>query len=213
MTRWQVLWLFSGWVAFFFLAFCSPLSSPSQDAPLPQADSAGPIPDALAASDDRPEPEPAGNGTLRVVDAQGTLVGVLVSRTHRLLEGSELYDAVTVFHPPTGLFFSIRMADASVLLPAKVLFSAGNCTGKAAIRASCTDCLSGYDLAFYYNNAWYQIAGGEPRVQFSYSSYVPEEPGATCAGHGNSSTYAFPVDPLGPGQTPGLFVPPLRFAW
>jgi len=213
MKRWQILWLFSGWVAFFFLAFCSPISPPSDDAAPTAEIDAGPIPDALAASDGRADPEPAGNGTLRVVDDNGTLVGVLVSRTHRLLEGSELYDAVTVFHPPTGLFFSTRMADASVLLPAKVLFAAGNCTGKAAVRAACGDCLSGYDLAFFYNKTWYRVAGGVPRTQFSYSSYVPEEPGAVCAGHGNSNTYAFPVDPLGPGKTPGLFVPPLRFAW
>jgi hypothetical protein len=213
MTRWQVLALSSGWVAFFFLAFCTPVSTPSGEDALQTGDVAGPIPDARAASDRRPEPEPAGTGTLRVVDDNGTLVGVLVSRTHRLLENSELYDAVTVFHPPTGLFFSIRMSDASVLLPAKVLFASGNCTGKAAIRAACTDCVSGYDLAFYYNNAWYRVAGGASRVQFNYSSYVPEEPGAACAGHGNSNTQAFPVDPLGPGETPGLFVPPLRFAF
>ncbi|MBM4353649.1 MAG: hypothetical protein FJ109_07590 [Deltaproteobacteria bacterium] len=215
MKRWQVLCLFSGWFFFFFLAFCNPLSVPSGD--LDEArgrgDSAGPIPDALAADGTPAPPEPAGSGTLRVVDNDGKLVGVLVSRSHRLLEDSELYDAVTVFHPPTGLFFTIRMADASVLLPAKVLFSAGNCTGKAAIRASCADCVSGYDMGFFYNKQWYRVQGGVLRDQFSYSSYVPEEPGAICAGHGNSNTYAFPVDPLGPGETPGLFVPPLRFAW
>lgn len=203
MKRTHLLLAFSGWLAFFFLAFCTS-TGVSVDVTLG---------DRGFAAVDAAEGNGGVTGTPRVVDAEGRLVGALVSRTHLHYDGSELYDAVQVYNPGTGLFFTIRMSNSEVLLPAKVLFSKGNCNGEAAIRATCPDCVSGYDLAFARKGAWYRIEGGTERVQFGYSSYLPPEPGSACAGHGMSTSYGYPVVKLDASESPGDFSPPLRFAW
>jgi hypothetical protein len=201
-----------GWLAFFWLAYCG---SPGLRVDVSfEPDN---VPGAEAAPDDNAGAEvaePIGQGKLYVVDDTGRLVGALVHRTHRLLDHSELFDAVMVYNPQYGLFFSVRMSSAEVLLPAKLFFTGGNCTGSAAVRANCPDCVSGYDLAFSYLGSWYRVPGGEERSQFKYTSYVADDDlEYQCTAHGNSSTYVYPLDTLGPGENPGAFVPPLRFVW
>ncbi len=203
MKRTHLLMAFSGWLAFFFLAFCTS-AGVSVDVTVGEGG---------VATADAAEADPGADGTLRVVDADGRLVGALVSRTHLHYDGSELYDAVQVYNPASGLFFSIRMSNSEVLLPAKVLFTKGNCNGEAAIRATCPDCVSGYDLGFARKGTWYRIEGGAERVQVGYSSYLPPEPGSICAGHGMSTSYGYPVTKLDASESPGEFTPPLKFAW
>jgi len=208
MTR-KCFWVgLAGWMAFLGAVFCS---TPGLDVEVRWT---GEDRDGARAAAAREGPaEPLEQGRLAVVDANGTLVGLLLSRTHRLFEHNELFDAVTVYNPKYGLFFSIQMQSALVLRPAKVFFAAGNCTGTAAIRATCPDCVSGYGLAFSYNGQWYRVGGGKGRSQFSYSSYIAEETDAVCTGHGHSSTYVYPLDPLGPTEGLPIFEPPLRFVW
>ena len=202
MNKTHLLLAFSGWLAFFYLAFCSS-TGVSVDVTLDEG---------MRTADAAPGNGGA-EGALRVVDAEGRLVGALVSRTHAHYDGSELFDAVQVYNPVRGLFFGIRMSNAEVLLPAKVLFTKGNCTGEASIRATCSDCVSGYGLAFAHNGTWYRIEGGAKRVQFGYSSYLPPEPGSPCAGHGMSTSYGYPVEKISPAESLGEFTPPLEFAW
>jgi hypothetical protein len=210
MTRWWLVPLgVIGWLGLFVLAYCG---SPGVEVDIRFTD------DHLElANADEQEPgnpsEPVGSGQLSVVDAEGRLVGIVVARTHRLLDHNELFDAVQVFHPEFELFFTIRMATAEVLRPGKVFFASGNCSGTAAIRALCPDCRSGYQLAFPYHGIWYEVTGGDERIQFQYSSYVAEEPDSQCTGHGNSSTFVYPLTKMDPMKTPGAFQAPLKFVW
>ncbi len=209
--HWWVLGV-CGWLSFFALAFCG---SPGIDIDVTVSSDSGL--EAMAADADADGSggggEPVGSGHLSVVDHEGRLVGVVVARTHRLLEHNELFDAVQVFHPGTELFFSVRMASGEVLRPGKIFFSGGNCNGAAAVRALCPDCPSGFNLAFSYKGHWYRVPDGQPRESFKYASYVAEEGGAQCTGHGNSSTQVYPLEVLQPPFQLGSFVPPLRFVW
>jgi hypothetical protein len=210
MTRRHIALLLSGWTAFFYLAFCSSPVSVSVDiSPSPDQ---SPLQDAFA-EDERVYWPEAPKGTLSVLDATGTLVGVLVSRTHPQRDDSDLYDAVQVFSPEHNLFFGIHMKTAKTILPAKVMFKQGNCAGTAGIRATCPDCFSGYDLGFSYGSTWYRVAGGAERESFTYSSYIPPESDGKCTGHGMSNTYVYPAEVISLTESPAPFVPPLHFVW
>ncbi len=199
-----------GWLSFLALAFCGNPGIDIEVTLLPDAENG-----AMAADADegKRSGEPVGAGQLSVVDSEGRLVGVVVARTHRLLEHNELFDAVQVFHPASELFFSVRMASGEVLRPGKIFFSGGNCSGAVAVRAMCPDCPSGFNLAFSYKGTWYRVPDGLARLSFKYASYVAEEGDAQCTGHGNSSTQVYPVEALEPQFQLGSFVPPLRFVW
>jgi len=202
----------AGWMAFFWLAYCG-----SPGVRVDVSFEPDRIVEAQASPDGPGNPPaalPVGKGTLYVADAVGKVAGVLVHRSHRMQDNNELFDAVMVYNPTHHLFFSLRMTTAEVLLPGKVFFTGSNCTGSAAVRANCPTCLSGYDLAFSYNGNWYRVPGGEERSQFKYTSYVADDDlEYQCTAHGNSSTHVYPLDPLGPGENPGPFTPPLRFVW
>jgi hypothetical protein len=211
MTRRMTLVAAAGWLAFFVLAYCG---GNGLEVDVRWSGDGEGISDAAAGEDGVEggvEPLPAGR--LSVVDADGRLVGLLVSRTHRLLEHNELFDGIQVYHPGHGLFFGIRMTDAQVLLPGKLFFSGGGCSGTAAVRALCPQCPSGFDLAFSYKGTWYRVPGGVERKSFNYSSYVADDLDSQCTGHGASSTHVYPLDTLPPGQHPESFTPPLRFHW
>lgn len=204
----HVVLLISGWVAFFYLALCS---SPVSKDVLEPADRVN-IGEALAKDGQVFWPE-APMGALSVVDAAGRLVGILVARTHPQRGDSDLYDAVQVYNPEYRLFFGIHMSSGKVLLPAKIMFGQGSCSGKVGVRATCPECLSGYDLGFSWGNTWYRMEGGVERESFTYSAYVPPESDGKCTGHGMSSTYAYPAQAVDPLESPPAFSGPLQFVW
>jgi len=209
MKKWHIGIGIAGLVAAFYLAFCAE-SMVTVEVNW-EGDS---VKRAEASPEDETGPdEPVGGGKLYVADQEGRMVGVVLSRAHRLMDDNELYDAVSVYNPKVGLFFSIKMTNAQVLLPAKVLYANANCTGTASVRATEPEAQSGYDLAFSYNGQWHRIPGGQNRKQINYTSYVADELDAQCTAHGQSSTWAFATEPVGPFESPGEFVPPLRFVW
>ena len=211
MDRFKTAFMMVGWISFFYLAFCGADREP------PESDVPGEmISKADASEPDGPDetdwsPSVSGGAGVYVVDAVGKTAGLLISRTHTQFDGSELYDAVQVYNPEYGLFFSVSMNTAQVIRPAKIVFSKSNCTGSVGIRATCQDCTSGHDLAFEHNGSWYEVEGGVSREQKYYSSYLPEEAAGNCTAHGSSTTYVFPVKPLGPPQSPGSFAAPMEF--
>lgn len=209
MRKWHTALMSLAMLAAIYLAFCG---EPVVTVEVRFADD-GVAPVDAAEGDAGPDVQPLDGGRLYVVDHEGKLVGTVISRAHRLAEYNELYDAVTVYNPSYGLFFSIKMTNAKVLRPAKALFANANCTGTASVRATCPDCLSGYDLGFEHGGVWYRIPGGQERVQVSYTSYIADEPDAICTAHGNSSTWVYKAVEISPPETPGQFVPPLRFVW
>lgn len=200
----------AGWAAALYLAYCGNDQGPQTDAMA--------VTDAVA---DEWQAPPAGvhAGTLWVVDATGAPVGVAYSRRHPMLEESELYDAVSLYSPHTGLFFSVRMSNGEVLRPAKVFFSDSSCSGTAGIRtncsscADCEDCVSGFGTAFKSGSRWYRVKGGQPKTGFTYTTYLPEALGEPCTSHGSSDTFVFPAELLSEEEAPPAWTAPLAFRW
>ncbi len=194
----------AGWSAALWLAYCGTDGGFSkQDLDL--------LPEATAS--DITAPQGLHPGTLWVVDSAGSPVGVLYSRRHPMLEENETYDAVSVYNPQKDLFFSVRMSTGEVLRPGKVFFNGSSCAGAAGIRANCVECVSGFGLAFRSGNQWYRVADASPRVEFTYTTYLPEALGEPCVSHGSSQTYVYPAIALASDQSPGPWMAPFQFRW
>ncbi len=204
MKRREIYLALSGWIAVALLAFCTSIG----DNALPDGAT---VADAIA-DEDATDPTASLAG-LWVVDADGKAVGTVVSRTHPLKENSELLDAVMVYNPTYRIFFTVEMNSGDVILPAKVFYPNGNCSGEPAIKGICPDCLSGSELGVRVLGRWYQVTGGVEREPFHYSSYFTEGSQGNCVGHGGSDTYVYPLTELPEGGAPGEFNPPLRFSY
>ena len=157
--------------------------------------------------------DPFSSPGLWVIDAQDQLVGRLVRRgSDDSRARSALYDRVQVYHPPSGLFFDVTMSDAQVRVPAKVYFKGASCAEPLGVAVgACSECRSGYGVAFLHDQTWYQVRGGQLAQVTPNDASLDMGVSATCVPHSSSSTRAFQVEEVVAAAPPGRFFPPLRF--
>ncbi len=166
----------------------------------------------------------AGNGAsaggLRVVAADGTLVGVLVSRGHPHqgastapagTGGDVLRDGVLVYHPGAHLFFGVGMASGKVISP-RLGIAEGDCL-KPLVGGYYADGpeISGFDYAFVWKGNWWKVRGGEKLALVGCAGVGTGGETPTCVPH-TGSCRGFPVDAIQP-SLPASFVAPLHFDW
>ncbi len=154
-------------------------------------------------------------GAVFVVDASGKDVGALVRRgSDDSAAGRAIYDIVTVFHPPSGLFFDITMTEATPLLPATTFFSGTGCATPVGMSAGgCPTCRAGHGIGFLHEGVWWRVVSGAAREQIANAATRSATAGAACVPHSSSNSQAFPVETV-PGATPpASFAAPLHFVW
>lgn len=161
----------------------------------------------------------APGGGLRVLSADGALVGVLIGRGHpfQATAGAAagatdvLRDSVMVYHPGARLFFGVAMASGAVLSPR--LGIADNECKTPVVAGYYTDGpeISGYDMAFVWAGAWWRIRGGEPLQLVGCAGMATGGANAKCVPH-SGSCRGFPVEKIGQAL-PTSFAAPLRFDW
>ncbi len=159
-------------------------------------------------------PSPAG-GALWVEDADGVTAGVLVRRGgDDAAAGRVIYDLVTVFHPDSGLFFDLTMADGVVRYPATTFFNGSGCGQPVGVTAGgCSECRSAFGLAFLHDGAWWRVEGGATSQQRANGSSRGPGVASPCVAHGSANTKVFPVEAVTGPAPPTTFAAPLRFSW
>ncbi|MGM0575242.1 MAG: hypothetical protein ACQEXJ_05890 [Myxococcota bacterium] len=155
-----------------------------------------------------------GHGVV-VETADGVLVGALVSRgSDDSISGRTIYDTVTVFHPDSGLFLTVGMADGSVRLPATVFFSGSQCGEPVGLSAGgCGECRSGYGLGFPHGGTWYRVRGGRTFERTTAGSTMTDGVDPACMAHSVDNAKVFPVEVVTGPTPPTDMAAPLRFAW
>lgn len=162
----------------------------------------------------------AGVGGLRVVAADGTLVGVLVSRGHPHQGastapagngGDVLRDGVLVYHPTARLFFGVGMASGKVISP-RLGIAESDCL-KPLVGGYYADGpeISGFDYAFVWKGNWWKVRGGEKLALVGCAGVGTGGETPQCVPH-TGSCRGFPVDAIS-SSLPPSFMPPLHFDW
>ena len=162
----------------------------------------------------------AATGGLRIVAADGSLVGVLVSRGHPHQgastapagnSGDVLRDGVLVYHPGARLFFGVGMASGKVISP-RIGIAEWDCQ-KPLVGGYYADGpeISGFDYAFVWKGAWWKVRGGEKLALVGCAGVGTGGETPTCVPH-TGSCRGFPVDAISPAL-PASFAAPLRFDW
>ncbi|MEY3015061.1 MAG: hypothetical protein RIT45_3796 [Pseudomonadota bacterium] len=157
----------------------------------------------------------AGGGGLRVVDGNGELVGILVSRGHSLQgqQGADpLRDGVLVYHPGARLFFGVAMVSGKVLVP-RLGIADPKCDQPlvAGYYADGPE-VAGFDYGFAWRGTWWRIKGGEPLALVGCSGVVTGGETPKCVPH-NGSCRGFPVESMPATGLPQSFSAPLHFDW
>ncbi|MCC6620098.1 MAG: hypothetical protein IT385_02515 [Deltaproteobacteria bacterium] len=156
------------------------------------------------------DPDPSG---LWVEDADGTSVGLLVRRgSDDQIADRAIYDIVTVFHPPSGLFFEITMSDGKVRYPQNTFFSGYDCGEPMGVAVgACTECKAGYGAGFLHAGGWWRLRGGTTFETMAPGSLYKGGLSTECIAHGTSNAKGFAVQRVVDDAPPLTFAPPLRF--
>lgn len=155
-----------------------------------------------------------GGGGLRVLDGNGELVGVLVSRGHPAQgqQGADpLRDGVMVYHPKARLFFGVAMASGKVLIP-RLGIADPKCD-LPVVAGYYPDGpeISGFDYGFPWRGDWWRLIGGKPLELVGCSGVVTGGEAPKCVPH-SGTCRGFKVEKVS-APLPQSFQAPLRFDW
>lgn len=184
--------------------------APADDAPLADA----PV-DAARPPADTQAPGVGTPGNLWVEDATGQVAGVLFRRgSDDQMGGKAIYDLVTIYHPPSGLFYDATLSDAVVRYPATTYFAGYNCDVPIGVAAGgCADCVSGYGTGLRHGGRWYRVRGGASFAQMAPGSTRGPARATECVAHGTTNAKGFPVDEVVANAPPASFTAPLEVVW
>ncbi len=154
--------------------------------------------------------EPA---SLWVVDAVGVAAGLLIRRgSDNNLADRAIYDIITVYDPPSGLFYDLTMSDGVVRYPGTTFFWGPVCAEPVGLGVGgCTDCRAGYGIGFRHEGAWYRVVGGSTFELASAGSTKDSGLAEGCVVHGTTNAKVFPVELVAAASPPLTFVAPLHF--
>lgn len=187
-------------------------TSPDSAAP---ADTATPTDSVTPADTSTPDTRPGVDDPsgLWVEDQNGVPVGLLVRRgSDDAVAARAIYDLVTVFHPPSGLFFEVSMTDAVVRYPANTFFEGFSCGTPMGIGVgSCTECRSAWGLGLLHGGKWWKVRGGATFETAGPGSVIKGGMSTECVAHGTSNAKLFPIDAVTGVTPPTTFAAPLRF--